>query len=402
MREQLERIQAIKAEIKSALINAGINDVSDIFSDYPALIRSLKNIDNSVYSSFFELVPDEYIEQDEDGATVRYAKYKYIYSDDIFVAGAELSRKEKFILQYESSVPDCISFEYKGSDGKTYTAVSENNKISYKKSMDGMTITSAECPENVITTVNLYDYDVLTGTVLMEKIFYNNACDIEMFKAETYDTLSMVFTNHKIKSLHVKVSEKCTSLNAFVYGYFSKVADYIESFSIEGDTKVQDISNLTNNCYKLTGILELHSTELTRAFVPFANNKWNKIIFAGSTKNVKSFSNCFENCYELTGIYNLDFSKANSLSDCFRDDNRISSIVNCRIDNLGASISTIQQFNANIPVSENWCEDDIIYTFRNCAQRSGVMTLYSFTYDILEKNNLIPEINEKGWTVVKQ
>lgn len=42
MKEKLQKILEIKAEIKSALISHNIIEVSDDFSTYPELIKSLK------------------------------------------------------------------------------------------------------------------------------------------------------------------------------------------------------------------------------------------------------------------------------------------------------------------------------------------------------------------------
>lgn len=97
MTEQLNAIKDIKADIKSALMSAGVNNPGDVFADYPDLIRTLKNIDftgNEIVDFFFAIVPDEYIEQTEDGFSVRYEKYRYKFADDIFVPGNEISREE--------------------------------------------------------------------------------------------------------------------------------------------------------------------------------------------------------------------------------------------------------------------------------------------------------------------
>lgn len=86
MIEQLNAIKDIKAGIKSALISAGVDNPADEFSSYPDLIRTLKKMTgngNEIVNYFFELVPDEFIVENE----VTYEKYRYKFADDVFVPG---------------------------------------------------------------------------------------------------------------------------------------------------------------------------------------------------------------------------------------------------------------------------------------------------------------------------
>lgn len=85
--EQLTKIQQIKADIKSALINAEIQSPGDALSGYPDLIRSLK-IFEDIYAELFEIVDNETIDEPvEDNKIAKYQKYKYKYSDDDYVKG---------------------------------------------------------------------------------------------------------------------------------------------------------------------------------------------------------------------------------------------------------------------------------------------------------------------------
>lgn len=105
--DKLNEILGIKAAFKSALIENGADGVTDVFADYPELIRSLKGAGggNTVYDTFFEKVPGEFVEKREktDGQwyVVRYAKYKYVYADGIYVPGEEVSREEVTMLSFE-------------------------------------------------------------------------------------------------------------------------------------------------------------------------------------------------------------------------------------------------------------------------------------------------------------
>lgn len=99
MVEQLNKILAIKADIKSALIEAGLSDVSDKFSTYPGLIKSLDK-----YASYFEQIADEYIEEEEDGFLIKCEKWKYKYGQNI-VKGQVISRDRILTIENLKNIP---------------------------------------------------------------------------------------------------------------------------------------------------------------------------------------------------------------------------------------------------------------------------------------------------------
>lgn len=113
MVEQLNKILEIKADIKSALIKSGVSEVGDKFDTYPGLIKGIE-IPYNIYATFFSLVPGEYLEtyKTEDGHAYRIKclKYRYIYSEDIFVCGPEINRKQVDQMVFPNTLAEIKSF----------------------------------------------------------------------------------------------------------------------------------------------------------------------------------------------------------------------------------------------------------------------------------------------------
>lgn len=108
IQDKLEQLAEIKADLKSALIDAGVQDVTDVLNTYPDLIKSLEYTED-IYSKFFELIPGEYIKnsyrEDEKIFISTYQKYKYKFADDVFVRGLLIKKEEVENLIF----PDLLS-----------------------------------------------------------------------------------------------------------------------------------------------------------------------------------------------------------------------------------------------------------------------------------------------------
>lgn len=132
MSDTLNKLAQVKADLKSALANCHI-EAGDIFSDYPAMIKSLGIVNDELFDSFFELMEDDYIIEEAGDYNIYYYKYKYRFGDD-YIRGAEHHRAEAgtLVLDVETIDGSEITFD---SDSKTYTT--KNGKLYMKEPDNG-------------------------------------------------------------------------------------------------------------------------------------------------------------------------------------------------------------------------------------------------------------------------
>lgn len=395
IQDKLQKILAVKADIKSALTNAGIENPGDIFADYPDMIRNLKAED--IYAEFFVLVPDEYIEEKiSDYKIGLYEKYRYIYSDDIYVKGQLVREDNAYILKYESLVPNCISITYQGIDGNKYKAESVNNTIYYNENMgESMEVTHISCPFDTITKVIYLDYDIIHYKDVMQYMLRDNynECDVEMFKAEKIESLSFTWNGISgLNSLKTRLG-KTTNIEKYLAGTGIKYVVF------ENDDLVETTSNLfytPNNSIKYVN-MSGSNIQNSDSMVKSCSNL-EEVCFRNPTINLSNCNSMFYKCTNLKSVYNLDYSNMPSGSP-FQD---CTNLIHCKIHNLNTSSSLSYKRGAGLPPSEVWAEEDIIYTFRNALPvENKKIIIDSRTYTILEENNIISELTSKGWTVTK-
>lgn len=414
MVEKLNKIKAIKADIKSALINAGISDVSDVFSTYPVLIKSLKPED--IYSTFFEYVPDEYIEIEEDGYIVKYEKYKYIYADDVFVAGQEIEREVKKIVAIDATTTDGseIIINYSGGtltteNGKLYgiypgdfisvqnlekavtleinTDYLPGNVLDYKVAGSSASTPNANIKEITLTCRNATALNGYAKNCSVLKTFIINASD----ELENIEELCQYDRGCQISQLTINDAHNIKRVTRSCHGN-----------SVGPDGEVLTIS--LTNCDYINGFLCRKGFKRINLIGPFSGH------IITDTKYSAWDSWNYSQSGSLQELYGLDVSQISDDSDfsLFTTQNNktvecaFNNLTRCKVDGLGVSTQIINQ--KVYPYSSKWNEEDIIYSFSNIAPTDNpdakVYTSSAVKSVFNSKPELVGLITERGYTVL--
>lgn len=426
---KLNEILDIKAEIKTALISAGITETTDVLETYPALIRTLllSGDDDMFRDMFFELVPDEYIERYEeiDGKYYKIScekwKYKYGYN---YVAGAEISREEveeilNSVLYVETTDGSEISISYTDSDGAQQTMQTIGGKLpNLLVPVEGSNVKLTNWDK--IQIVHSLNTDYLPGNV-KDYIFVNhkNIEKVEEFICRNAESLSTFFQNcEKIDTVNIYASDNLTDISYVCQRSSGAPVKYLHIYD------AYNIQNMRNMCH--ADYTSYHGEEVTLSFnaVTSLNDTFCRYAFktlniiGGPFSNNVTTYNSF--CYSdyaggtqknLTKITGLDVSKITDWTkfQFFSDDANLTNVTKCRfevltdckIDGLGVGCQII---NSHFyPANNVWNEEDAVYSFSNIAQTDNPNAIIYCSNRLksifLNNKDLIATVVERGYSL---
>lgn len=420
IKESLQKLLEVKADIKSALTAAGIEDVSDVFSTYPGLIRSLLQDE---YADFF--VPtDEYIETHrqigDDFYLVKSEKWLYRYDKSISVEGPEISRTQieiPVILDVKTSDGSEITINY--GDGKSVTSIGgvikgflQGEKFNSITNWDKVIEVNYICTDylpgeakdytfgklgkepgysasssayNMVLT-KIHNWVALNATNL-DGLFYNCRYLTEVNMTVSSRLTSMMKlcqckSSMPLIKLSIKGCSGCMNFHSLIHSDSSTVLEEIEvDFSSAND---------------FNHILCRSNARIWRLSGKFSNNivdwtNWNY----NSSKNTQSM---------VEEIYGLDVSKITDPANFLFLSNSISSgwypnLTKCKVEGLGVGCQIID--TRLYPHSSVWDEEDIIYTFTNIAPTSNPEASINLSTRVSQvfKNNpeLAQSVENKGY-----
>lgn len=234
IQDNLEKILAVKADIKSALTNAGIENPGDIFTDYPDMIKSLGWINDGLRDSFFGIVSGEFISEDiiEDDITFEYLfeKWRYKFSDEIYVKGNYVRKIPKvetgIVLDVVTKDGAEVFINYIDETGKEQQIQTSQGKLElplYKISGEFVSIDNWLDNVQIINTINT---DILPGDVLDYHLhmnadrpdtaypeFNNTLTEVNEWICKNAESLEYLLSNcPSLERVVIKTSDKVKSV----------------------------------------------------------------------------------------------------------------------------------------------------------------------------------------------
>lgn len=400
MNDKLQQIKQIKAGLKSALISCG-KEPTDVFSTYPDLIKTCVEYRDNDRDLFFELVDNEsisrFIEEDGKYYKVAYQKYKYKYSDSIFVTGPEISREETEVqmcnaMDVVTTDNSEIAIHYTDANNVEQVLSTTNGLIQLPKTPIIGKVTQID-NWNKVVDINTINTDILPGDVqsytfscipvasLPDGIGSNNTTLKNVYEwicEDATDIQGLFYRCAKIETVNLYVSSKLTNMSYICRCPFTTIK--LKKFTVTGSSnctmfkscfhedggavKPDEMSFDLSSAVNLSHFMCRFMPKVLKFTGKFSNNvtTWENWNYDNNTRsyleeiqgldisNITSYRN-FRLFNDATGGFN----------SCFYNN-----LTKCKIKGLGVGTNDI---NCGFYVANSkWQEEDIIWTFERVGK----------------------------------